>query len=74
MPIVLFSRRGCHLCEQVEEWLAFSGTAVEVVDVDQDAETAARYGDLVPVIAIDGVTVLSGRFEEADLVAVIRRG
>ncbi len=71
---MLYSRRGCHLCERAEEWLAFHAPEAVVMDVDDAAESAAAYGLRIPVIEIDGTVVLEGRFDEADLVAVIRRG
>ncbi len=54
----IYTRRGCHLCERVEALLeAARGQAafdLERVDIDSDEALRARYGDLVPVVAIDG--------------------
>jgi glutaredoxin len=60
MPTVtLYTRAGCHLCEQAERVLAEQRTAtpfrLELVDVDRDPELARRYGVRVPVVAVDGV-------------------
>ena len=71
MQILLYTRRGCHLCEQAEDMLAVLGVAVVLVDVDRDAETLARYDVRVPVLEIDGVAVLEGRFEERQLAALL---
>jgi glutaredoxin len=71
MPILLYTRRGCHLCEQAEDLLATLGVAAALVDVDRDAEALARYGLRVPVLEIDGRVVLEGRFEERRLAAVL---
>lgn len=59
-PVVtLFTRAGCHLCEEAEAVLraAREGTAfrLDLVDVDADPELARRYGVRVPVVAVDGV-------------------
>lgn len=67
MRIVLYSRRGCHLCERAEDLLLFQRPAAEIVDVDTSAELAARYGLRVPVLEIDGVAVLEGAFDERSL-------
>lgn len=61
MPeVVVYSRRGCHLCEVLIEELAplLRGRAgLEVRDVDERREWRERYGDSVPVVELDGVTL-----------------
>ncbi|MET3808525.1 glutaredoxin [Nakamurella sp. UYEF19] len=69
------TRAGCHLCEEaravVEAVVARTGAAtIEELDVDQDPELRAEYGDQVPVVLIDGVqhgyfTIDAGRLERA---------
>jgi len=75
---VLFTRRGCHLCEQAEDWLVGLGLAPgshggRVVDVDGDAALERLHGHRVPVLEVDGAVLLEGRFAEADLVRVAHR-
>jgi glutaredoxin len=57
--VVLYTRLGCHLCEEAERVLreqrAAVGFDLELVDVDRDPELARRYGVRVPVVAVDGV-------------------
>ena len=52
--LVLYQRRGCHLCEDMERELlrlAEGGTIrLTSVDVDSDPGLRARYGDRVPVL------------------------
>jgi len=43
--IVLFSRRGCHLCEQAEDMLSCLVPEATVVDVDAEPGRAALYGE-----------------------------
>jgi glutaredoxin len=74
MHIVLYSRRGCHLCELVEDWLACHAPDGAVIDVDAVPEAAQAFGLRVPVVEIDGVVVLEGRFDEGQFVAAIRPG
>ena len=60
--ITLYTRVGCHLCEEAERVLreeqaaAPSGLAfeLELVDIDRDPELVRRYGVRVPVVAVDG--------------------
>jgi len=71
MALLLYSRRGCHLCEEAEDLLAAWRCAVEVIDVDADAAAAAAYGDRVPVLVRDGAVVLEGRFDDAGIAGLL---
>lgn len=57
--VELFTRQGCGVCRRGERlarreaWWA----RLVVVDVDDDAVLAERYGARVPVVTIDGVEV-----------------
>jgi glutaredoxin len=57
--VTLYTRAGCHLCEEAERVLERERRArpfqLELVDVDRDPELARRYGVRVPVVAVDGV-------------------
>jgi glutaredoxin len=57
--VTLYTRAGCHLCEEAERVLRAERAAtpfrLELVDVDRDPELARRYGVRVPVVAVDGV-------------------
>lgn len=72
MRIVLYSRRGCHLCEQAEDMLQWHAAAAEIVDVDTSADLVAKYGLRVPVLEIDGAVALEGRFDEPSLRRALR--
>ena len=54
MQLLLYGRSYCHLCEDMAAALRglqeALGFAFEVVDVDADPATEARYGELVPVL------------------------
>ena len=60
--LTLYSRRGCHLCEEMLEALEPAERAgrfsVQVLDVDADPELRERYGLRVPVLC-EGSTVLA---------------
>jgi glutaredoxin len=57
--VTLYTRVGCHLCEEAERVLQEEQAAtpfqLDLVDVDRDPELARRYGVRVPVVAVDGV-------------------
>jgi glutaredoxin len=56
--VTLYTRLGCHLCEEAERVLrdeqAVTPFHLELVDIDRDPELARRYGVRVPVVAVDG--------------------
>ena len=67
MDIVLYTRRGCHLCEAAEDLLAQVGAGVRLVDVDTVTALRDRYGLRVPVLEMDGQPIAEGRFREEDI-------
>jgi len=56
--VVMYTRRGCHLCEQawaqLEEARRAHGFALSQVDVDAEPELARQYGECVPVVVVNG--------------------
>lgn len=56
--VIVYSRKGCHLCEVVKESLAKlsrrGGFIWQEVDVDTDLELRRQFSDEVPVVFIDG--------------------
>ncbi len=64
---VLYSRRGCHLCEAAEDIVVAHRSDVVVIDVDRDAQARARFDLRVPVLEIDGAVAIEGRFDEATI-------
>jgi glutaredoxin len=61
--VVLYTREGCHLCDDAAEVLRRHGLKFEVVDIDQDAELRERYDECVPVVEIDGRERFRGRVD-----------
>ena len=57
---VLFTRTGCHLCEEAKSVLEQHGLIPHEVDIDGDPQLVARYGESVPVVVIDGVERFRG--------------
>jgi Glutaredoxin-like domain (DUF836) len=64
---VLYSRAGCGLCEELKAELerlpAAQGYPLDVIDVDADAATRARYGHKIPVLLFAGELVCHGRLD-----------
>lgn len=76
--LTLVSRRYCHLCDEMA--LALQpladefGVAVDIVDVDDDRELEARYGELVPVLLHQGVELCHYFLDVAEVRASLSRG
>lgn len=52
--LTLYSRLGCHLCEDMEkllpDYLAQTGLSLNIVYIDDDRVLEQQYGTLVPVL------------------------
>jgi glutaredoxin len=68
--VVVYSRKGCHLCEVVKESLTKlsrrGGFTWREIDVDSDHELRRQYSDEVPVIFIDGRKAFKYRMDEQE--------
>jgi hypothetical protein len=74
--IVLFGRAGCHLCDEaraiVRTVAAETGAAWAETDVDEaGGATLEEYGELVPVVEVDGVRQGYWRIDENRLRRVL---
>jgi hypothetical protein len=67
--LTLLGRSYCHLCEAMLAAVhqAFPGEKVTEIDVDSDAGLEARYGELVPVLMLDGIEVCHYHLDGAAL-------
>jgi glutaredoxin len=68
--VIMYSRKGCHLCEVVKESLAKlarrGGFTWQEVDVDADHELRRQFNDEVPVIFIDGRKAFKYKMDERE--------
>ena len=68
--VVVYSRKGCHLCEIVKESIVKlhkrGGFAWHEIDVDSDAEIRRLYNDQVPVVFINGRKAFKYRMDEQE--------
>jgi len=65
--LLLYTREGCHLCEQFLLDLSLDfpqhAAAVQLQDVDADPALALLYGLRVPVLSTAGETICEGRYD-----------
>ncbi|MGO0576545.1 glutaredoxin family protein [Ornithinimicrobium panacihumi] len=87
VEVLIWSRQGCHLCEELEQQVrATAGSTgrsvvVAVEDVDElsrssrpeDQELAARLHTLVPVLVVDGVEIGHWRLTDEEVRAALTR-
>jgi len=68
--VVLYSRKGCHLCEVVKESLGklsrHGSFRWREIDVDSDDHLRRQYSDEVPVVFIDGKKAFKYHMNERD--------
>lgn len=73
--VVLYTRTGCHLCDEVKATLARlekrARFAWKEVDVDSDPDLQQKFTDEVPVVFIDGKKAFKYRMTERDFLRVL---
>lgn len=72
---MLYSRSNCPLCDDAKVLLFKHAVSQNLrlieVDIEDDADLTARYGEQIPVVVIDGVERFRGRINEALLLRLL---
>ena len=71
MNVVLYTRDGCHLCEEAHKVLNDFGIRPTLVDIDTDPNLRERFDTCVPVVEIDGRLRFRGKVEASLLKRII---
>jgi glutaredoxin len=77
IALTLYSRPGCHLCDEMKAVIArvVGEQAVDVtleeVDISTDAELESRYGTEIPVLLVNGRKVAKYRVTEGELARML---
>jgi glutaredoxin len=76
MHVTIYTKPGCHLCEAVEQVIErvrrevpFDLIKRNILDDPQDQET---YGELIPVVLLEGREIARYRMTEAQLRAALQ--
>lgn len=72
--VTLYTRAGCHLCDDAYALLVRHGLRPAVVDIDADPALRARYNTCVPVVIIDGRERFRGIVNEVLLKRILTQG
>lgn len=68
--VVLYSRPGCHLCDEMKQEMAGANCAelysLEEINIESDPVLLERYRNDIPVLLIDGVEAFRHRVRAED--------
>jgi len=72
--VVLYGRRGCHLCDEARDAiLALGVDGLREVDIESDERLLAAMLERIPVVEVDGAVVSELEFDR-DAFSVALRG
>ncbi|HEY5885615.1 MAG TPA: glutaredoxin family protein [Pyrinomonadaceae bacterium] len=75
--VVIYSRPGCHLCEEAKKVIKASGYreeyTLEEINIESDAELLRRYRFDIPVITINGEEAFRHRVSAVEFVEKIKK-
>ena len=77
MTVTLYSRPGCHLCDEMKAIVRRVAqaeqppVAIEEIDISTDPELEARYGLEIPVLLVDGRKAAKYRVTDAELTRML---
>jgi glutaredoxin len=78
VTLTLYTKHGCHLCDDVrstlDELQADHLFALEEIDITTNEELFARYRFDIPVLLKDGLEVARGRITDRALLEILRPG
>ena len=65
--VILYSRPGCHLCDDARAILRQEQVACDEIDIESDDSLLKRYLERIPVISIEGEDVFEFFVDPAQL-------
>jgi len=77
IAITIYSRPGCHLCEDmktvVQRAIRASGieAAIDEIDISTNPDLETRYGIEIPVLLVDGKKAAKYRIAEEDVIRLL---
>ena len=75
--IVIYSRPGCHLCEEAKKVMQASGCreeyTLEEINIESDAELLRRYRYDIPVITVNGEEAFRHRLTAEEFRARLKK-
>ena len=75
IAVTLYSRPGCHLCDEMKTVVSRVGRDVPLriieIDISDDPALEREYGDEIPVLLVEGRKAAKYRIAEAELRRVL---
>ncbi len=75
LKIIIYSRPGCHLCDDMKDLVRKVSQTIpltlEDIDIYGDDELEARYGLEIPVLFVEGKRVAHARIKEDALIRIL---
>ena len=77
VQVVIYSRPGCHLCDEAKAAILSAGCGdqfvLEEINIESDEELLRKYKYDIPVISIDGVETFMHRVDPRDFRSALIR-
>lgn len=77
LHVIIYSRPGCHLCDQAKASIMSAGCSdefvLEEIDIESDEELLRKYKYDIPVIAINGIECFMHRISPDEFRTRIKR-
>lgn len=71
LALALYSRPGCHLCEEMKDVVApiarELGATIDEIDISGDPDLEARFGTEIPVLFVNGRKAFKYRVSDREL-------
>jgi glutaredoxin len=78
VEVLLYTRAGCHLCEEAKQQLRELQKKVAFefreVDIDQDPELCQQYNDEIPVVFLSGKKAFKYRIDAGRFLKLLELG
>ena len=69
--VTVYTRAGCHLCDDAVALLKRHGITPDLVDIDDDSQLRTEFDHCVPVVKIDGKIRFRGLVNEVLLMRIL---
>ena len=77
VQVVIYSRPGCHLCDEAKAAILSAGCSdqfvLQEIDIESDEELLRKYKYDIPVVAINGMEMFIHRVDPKEFATRIKR-
>jgi glutaredoxin len=77
VKVDIYSRPGCHLCDEAKEVIERVGRRVaftlRVINIETDPELEKKYGEEIPVVFVNGMLAFKYRVDDAEFEKKVKR-